>query len=229
MRIAIAIVAHTLFRICSAQIAHSLVGTWSSKSKSVITGPGFFNPLTESLLEPNHTGVSYSFTADGFYESALYSISSNPAQPECPTGVLQWAHGSYTLTPAGGIDMVPIAVDGRQLLSQPCLSEKSTYIRFSTNDTMQSYSIAIDPYHGEWRLTLNRLYGSPVQPLYLVYDPPQMLPTTTLLPTSTSTAKTLNKRGVLPIDHNSQVSMLNHAWYGAVGLIVLGAIGYVST
>lgn len=210
--------------IVSAQ-SHSLVGTWSSKSKAVVTGPGFFNPLTDSLFEPNHTGISYSFTADGYYESALYTITGNPTSPECPTGALQWAHGSYTLTAEGGIDMVPIAVDGRQLLSQPCEADLSTYIRFSTNDTMQSYEITVDDYRGEWTLTLNRLYGSPVQPLYLMYDPPQMLPTTTLLPTSTAASK--RKRSlddaILPRQAPDVLGMM---WYTSVGMIVIGSIGY---
>lgn len=205
--------------------SHSLVGTWSSKSKAVVTGPGFFNPLTDSLFEPNHTGISYSFTADGFYESASYIITGNPTSPQCPTGALQWAHGSYTLTEDGGIDMVPIAVDGRQLISQPCEADLSTYIRFSTNDTMQSYSIAVDDYRGEWTLTLNRLYGSPVQPLYLMYDPPQMLPTTTLLPTSSSSSKRKRSLDGQSMPRQS-VDVLSMMWYSSVGMIVLGGIGY---
>lgn len=219
------LIASLLTETC-AQTTHNLVGTWASKSKAVVTGPGFFNPLTDSLLEPNHTGVSYSFTSDGFYESALYKIAGDPTTPSCPTGVLQWAHGTYELTTSGGISLVPIAVDGRQLISEPCVSSVSTYIRFSTNDTMQSYSIALDAYRAEWKLTLNPEYGTPVQPLYLIYDPPQMLPTTTLLPTSTSSSK--RKRSLSGVeDTERHTGTLDRVWYTAVGMVVVGAVGYV--
>lgn len=214
-----------LLTTASAATAHDIVGTWASKSMAVVTGPGFFNPLTDSLLEPNHTGVSYSFTDDGFYESAIYTITGNPTDPACPTGVLQWAHGSYTLPSTGGIDMVPIAVDGRQLVSTPCTSKTGTYIRFSTNDTMQSYTIALDGYRGEYKLTLNRLYGSPVQPLYLIYDPPQMLPTTTLLPTSTGKSK----RSLDSLSAPSSMKEWDKMWYASMGMIALGLAGFICT
>lgn len=219
---------YTLVSVASSisALTRSIEGTWASKSKAVMTGPGFFNPLTDSLLEPNHTGVSYSFTTDGHFESALYTITANPVKPQCPSGVLQWAHGTYTLAADGSILMVPIPVDGRQLVSAPCTSSDSQYIRFSGNETMQSYSIELDSYRGEWKLTLNRLYGAPVQPLYLVYDPPQMLPTTTLLPTAHSKAKRS-----LPNPEGSSgdpvPSLLNSLWYSGATMLFLGGLAFV--
>jgi hypothetical protein len=38
---------------------------------------GFYNPVNDSFIEPSHTGISYSFTADGFFESAYYRAVSN--------------------------------------------------------------------------------------------------------------------------------------------------------
>jgi hypothetical protein len=38
---------------------------------------GFYNPINDSFIEPSHTGISYSFTADGFYEEAYYRAISN--------------------------------------------------------------------------------------------------------------------------------------------------------
>lgn len=216
----------TVLSTTLAATTHDLVGTWASKSMSVVTGPGFFNPLTDSLLEPNHTGVSYSFTADGYYESALYSITGNPAEPSCAAGVMQWAHGTYTLESEGGIVMVPIAVDGRQLLSTPCTSSTSLYTRFSANDTMQSYTIELDTYRAEYKLTLNREFGSPVQPLYLIYDPPQMLPTTTLLPTATSTSSSKRKRSLDTVPAAERLG-IDGVWYTAVGMVIVGAVGFV--
>jgi hypothetical protein len=75
-----------------------LVGTWSSKSKKVHTGPvrdakipmgitaldtaanskqGFYNPVKDNLIEPDLPGISYSFTADGWYEEAYYRVEPN--------------------------------------------------------------------------------------------------------------------------------------------------------
>ena len=81
----------------------ALVGTWSTKSKSVLTGPvsvarqacehldehaqltcssqDFYNPVTDTLIEPALTGISYSFTIDGYYEEAYYrAVSSRKPQ-----------------------------------------------------------------------------------------------------------------------------------------------------
>lgn len=57
--------------------ATSLMGTWSSKSNKVFTGPGFYNPVTDRLIEPELTGISYSFTDNGYFEEALYFVLPN--------------------------------------------------------------------------------------------------------------------------------------------------------
>lgn len=72
-----------------------LVGTWSSKSNATFTGDvcipsaatkstwankapqGFYDPVNEKMFEPKHTGISYSFTADGYFESAYYRAIAN--------------------------------------------------------------------------------------------------------------------------------------------------------
>jgi Chaperone for protein-folding within the ER, fungal len=74
----ILLVTLTLIACCAAQLVDSnLVGTWSTKSKKVFTGPGFYNPVTDKLTEPTHPGISYSFTEDGHYEEAYYRAISN--------------------------------------------------------------------------------------------------------------------------------------------------------
>ena len=67
----------------------SLVGTWQTKSGktfrnqseaiaqtdctgAVLTGDSFYNYLNDSLVEPKLTGISYTFTADGYFEEARY-------------------------------------------------------------------------------------------------------------------------------------------------------------
>jgi Chaperone for protein-folding within the ER, fungal len=72
------LVGLSLISSCAAQLVDgALVGTWTTKSKSVFTGPGFYNPVTDKLTEPNHPGISYSFTEDGHYEEAYFRAISN--------------------------------------------------------------------------------------------------------------------------------------------------------
>lgn len=37
----------------------------------------FYDPVNEMMFEPDHTGISYSFTADGFFEEAYYRAVAN--------------------------------------------------------------------------------------------------------------------------------------------------------
>lgn len=46
----------------------------------------------------------------------------------------------------------------------------------------QGYSVQVDQYHGIQRLDLTQADGKIMQPMYLTYRPPKMLPTTTLNP-----------------------------------------------
>ncbi|GAB7339817.1 hypothetical protein MBLNU457_6360t1 [Dothideomycetes sp. NU457] len=176
----------------------NLIGTWSTKSNQTLTGPGFFNPVSDTLIEPSLTGISYSFTGDGYYEEAYYRAISNPQNPNCPSGIMQWQHGSFYMNTAGELILTPIAVDGRQLLSTPCDQQYSIYTRYNQSEVMQRYSVYTDPYHNVPRLDLYKFDGSPMNPMYLAYSPPLMLPTTTLNPTATPTAtsKSKVKRGL---------------------------------
>ncbi|RLV93113.1 Protein ROT1 [Spathaspora sp. JA1] len=162
-----------------------LEGTWSSKSNTVFTGPGFYDPVDELLIEPDLPGISYSFTADGHYEEALYRVVSNPQNHSCPVGSVTYQHGKYELLSNGSLVLTPIAVDGRQLLSDPCNSpdpSKSTYTRYVQPTWFKTYQVYIDPYHGRYTLQIYQFDGSKMQPLYLAYKPPVMLPTYALNP-----------------------------------------------
>ncbi|KNG90851.1 protein rot1, partial [Aspergillus nomiae NRRL 13137] len=181
-----------------------LVGTWSTKSRKVVTGPDFYDPINDKFLEPDLTGISYSFTEDGHYEEAYYravanrqystasrvlllsntSGSSIAVDPSCPKGIMQWQHGKFVLNSDGSLELTPIASDGRQLLSDPCSSSVATYTRYNQTETFNSFQVSKDPYHGIQRLDLKSFDDSPMHPMYLVYQPPQMLPTTTLNPVS---------------------------------------------
>ncbi|KAL4892412.1 protein rot1 [Aspergillus ambiguus] len=166
--------------VSAASNVADLVGTWSTKSRSVITGPGFYDPINDQLLEPNLTGISYSFTSTGHYEEAYYRALSNPTNPECPRGIMQWQHGTYTVDQDGTLLLRPIEVDGRQLLSDPCSYDKGVYTRYNQTEKFNSFTVSVDPYHNVRRLDLQRFDDSIMHPMYLVYQPPEMLPTDAL-------------------------------------------------
>ena len=105
----------------------------------------------------------------------------------------------------------------------------------------QSYEVYTDPYHNVMRLDLFKFDGSPMNPMYLAFKPPQMLPTQTLNPTATATAgarasgKSKSKRGLedgpLPLNRHvikprTQIDADKWWWVG-VGVTALGAVGYL--
>lgn len=175
-------------RVCQgASDTESLAGTWSSKSHQVFTGPGFYDPVDELLIEPSLPGLSYSFTEDGYFEEATYQVKANPKNPACPVAALIYQHGKYELQDNGTLVLHPITVDGRQLLSDPCNDNGiSTYSRYNQTEIFKGFNVEIDDYHGIYKLQLYQFDGSLMQPLYLAYRPPMMLPTETLNPTETS-------------------------------------------
>ncbi|OUT24769.1 hypothetical protein CAS74_001159 [Pichia kudriavzevii] len=169
------------------KVSDSVVGTWSSKSNTVFTGPEFYDPIDELLIEPALPGISYSFTEDGYWEEAIYQVSANPKNHSCATAILMFQHGTYEKTDNGSLVLTPFKDDGRQLLSQPCSDDGiSLYSRYYQPEKFKAYQVYVDPFHGKWRIDLIKSNGEYMQPLYQVYNPPQMLPTITLNPTSGS-------------------------------------------
>ncbi|KAI9704798.1 MAG: Reversal of tor2 lethality [Candelina mexicana] len=226
-----------------AQGDPKLTGTWSSKSNKVFTGPGFYDPVNEKLFEPSHTGISYSFTDDGYYEVSYYRAIANPTQPQCPQGIMQWQHGKMQIASNGSLTLTPFGVDGRQLQSKPCSYSNSILTRFNQTEVFQRYEAYVDPYHNIQRLNLFRFDGSPLNPMYLAYKPPQMLPTQTLNPTSTGTAapkattgskvrRGLSDENALPLNRNvvkkrSEPYNADKLWWIGAGMTALGGVGYL--
>lgn len=181
--------------LASADTEGSIVGTWSTKSNAVFTGPGFYDPVDELLIEPALPGISYSFTDDGFWEEAIYQVTPNPKNHSCPAAVLIYQHGTYKQGSSGSLTLTPFNIDGRQLLSEPCKDDGvSSYTRYQQQESFKGYAVYIDPYHGRWRLDLTKSDGSIMQPLYLAYRPPQMLPTITMNPTADAKATTASSK-----------------------------------
>lgn len=106
----------------------------------------------------------------------------------------------------------------------------------------QKYQVYTDSYHKVQRLDLYKFDGSKMNPLYLAYSPPVMLPTQTMNPTaaasSTSKAKrSLNDDGeeVLPMNHNANLRKhtakdtldASLIWWAGVGMTVMGGAAYL--
>lgn len=246
----VALLASSAGVALAASDVKSLAGTWSSKSNQVFTGPGFYDPVDELLIEPSLPGLSYSFTEDGHFEEASYQVSGNPKNPGCPVAALTYQHGEYELLDNGTLILHPICVDGRQLLSDPCNDNgKSTYSRYNQTETFKSFDVQIDDYNGIYRLQLYQFDGSLMQPLYLAYRPAMMLPTETLNPTETSdqaqsTGSANEKRSLRKLVRRSlenkhrtnavkktSSGILNSDtfWYLSAGMIGIGSLLFISS
>jgi len=237
--------------ICTtaAQIDKQLVGTWSTKSAKVLTGPGFYNPVNDSFIEPSHTGISYSFTLDGFYEEAYYRAVANPQDPACPQAIMQFQHGTVVMNSDLSLSLSPFSVDGRQLQSNPCSdlgkNGKAVYQRYNQSETLSKWQVYIDPYTKLTRLDLYGFDGKPMNPMFLAYSPPQMLPTITMNPTETPAPAATGKvkRGeeaAVPFNKNAMhikrdVSEqpfytrfdMNMIWWAGVGMTIFGGAAYL--
>ncbi|KTW26161.1 hypothetical protein T552_04198 [Pneumocystis carinii B80] len=213
----------TLFMARCHSYERGLAGTWTSKSKSVFTGSGFYDHVRDVMFPPKLTGVSYSFTDDGYFEESLYRVSSNPTTPECSVAVMQWQHGSYQKLDNGSLLLIPIPSDGRQIFSDPCASLTSRYTRFSVKELIIKYEVIFDPYYKEYKLLLYQFDGTPVQPLYFVHYPPRMLPTTTLTPHS---VRILQKRSFIFHSSSFLLPITDYFCWVGILMIFLGTLGY---
>lgn len=216
-----------------------LEGTWTSKSNTVFTGPGFYDPVDELLIEPALPGISYSFTADGYYEEAMYRVKSNPQNHSCPVASITYQHGKYQLLANGSLVLTPLAVDGRQLLSDPCgiSFTHAQYQRYIQPTWFKTYQVMVSPYYGRYMLQIYQFDGAPMQPLYLAYKPPMMLPTHALNPTdkASETSTSLSKRMKRSLENQYRTSAIKDfsnpfydmVWWGAVALLGCGSAAFV--
>lgn len=225
-----------------------LEGTWVLKSNTVFTGPGFYDPVDELLIEPDLPGISYSFTKDGHYEEAMYRVVANPVDHHCPTGLITYQHGTYEMLLNGSVVLHPIAVDGRQLLSEPCgdSPDKLKYTRYYQPTWFKEILVYVLEYHGRKTLQIFQFDGLKMQPLYLAYKPPMMLPTETLNPTQDAPqpeeTALKRKRDDLGLKHRVRRSLENQyrtnairetttphmdkMWWVAVGVLGLTLLAF---
>lgn len=104
---------------------------------------------------------------------------------------------------------------------------------------MKEFTLETDKFHNVPRLNLFQFDGSPQQPLYLAYNPPQMLPTQTLNPTTAPSAtgkakrdgqvllqsnEPLNKNAII---HPAEPFNPDKIWWAGVGLVAVGSALYM--
>ncbi|KAF8877160.1 chaperone for protein-folding within the ER, fungal-domain-containing protein [Gymnopilus junonius] len=172
--------------------ATSIYGTWSSGGKAVLTGPGFADPANMTFTYPKTTGISYSFTEDGFYEISRYRFNSNGSEPTCITGVIVWVHGTYTLNANGSISMTPLG-DGFQQVQDPCAAVSNFIQLYNQTEYYKGWRIFHDPNQG-YKLHMFAFDGSPLAPQFQVSTTPNMLPTKQLrnVPPATNSRRSLD-------------------------------------
>ncbi|KAL4975268.1 protein rot1 [Aspergillus desertorum] len=141
--LAVYFVGSLLASFVSARNVADLIGTWTTKSRQVFTVPSRMDVVKDGLIEPRLTGVSFSFTEDGYFEGAFYRAISNPHDQSCPKGIMRWQHGTYTFGSDGSIHLIPIAEDNRQLMSDPCSSSKGLYTRYNQTEKYSSFTLGM--------------------------------------------------------------------------------------
>jgi hypothetical protein len=111
---------------------------------------------------------------------------------------------------------------------------------------MQKYAVYTDPYYGVTRLDLYEFDGSPMNPMYIAYSPPLMLPTQTMNPTTTASGAAVttgaSKRSVdaeelvLPLnkdakhikrDTDSKPIDATWIWWTGIAMTVFGGAAYL--
>jgi hypothetical protein len=161
-------------RFDAAHNATSIVGSWSSGSRAVQTGPGFANPLNRSFIYPKVTGEAYSFSDDGWFEISRYRMVSNGSEPSCITAVMYWTHGLYEILENGTIIATPVG-DGYQQIQDPCAAISNMIEGINVTEPFPIWRIFQDASQG-YKLHLWRYDGTPVAPLFQVSPTPNMLP-----------------------------------------------------
>lgn len=172
-----------------------LVGTWASGSRKVVTGSGFANPADGTFTYPPVGGVSYSFTADGFFETARYRFESNGAEPNCIKAVINWIHGEYQTHDNGSIVLSPY-MDGYQQVQDPCAAVSNFVETYNNTEMYSLWQIFLDRATNGYKLHLFEHDGRPVAPQFKESDEPNMLPTQLLRNVTISASNEKSKRSL---------------------------------
>lgn len=113
-----------------------------------------------------------------FYEVSRYRFNANGSQPTCITGVLNWVHGTYQFLTNGSILLTPMG-DGFQQIQDACAAQSNFVELYNDTELYRTWNIVQDPTLG-FRLYLWQFDGTPLAPMSLVSNTPNMLPTSLL-------------------------------------------------
>ncbi|KAG5642420.1 hypothetical protein DXG03_002822, partial [Asterophora parasitica] len=184
---------------------------------------GFANPANVSFTYPKTTGISYSFTGDGFYEIARYRFIGNGTLPTCITGAIGWVHGHYVLNNNGSITMTPLG-DGYQQIQDPCAAVSNFIEDYNITETYKQWRIFRDPTTG-YKLHLFQFDGAPLAPMFQISTTPNMLPTEMLrnIPADDSNGvKKPTRRSVQKRNDASSNQHLASGFMVSAGMATLG-------
>lgn len=214
--------------LSSANNVTDLEGTWSSNA-AVSTGGNFCVPAEMKFNYPENTGISYSFTNDGFFEEAQYRYTSNASNPACIQASVIWQHGTYNLNDNGSITLYPFGPDGRIQVQDPCAAVTNIITYYNQQTLYADWGITIDEQTRNYVLKLNRFDGAKMPYMYLRAKPPNMLPTQLLTGTNASgqivqsrkrsTINLFKRSGAAPRSYFTKDSMAA----GALGVTLVGA------
>ena len=138
------------------------------------------------------------------------------SNPQCITGVMNWVHGQYTLQPNGSITMIPTGDDGFQQIQDPCAAVSNFVESYNDTELYVQWRIFQDPTQG-YKLHLFQFDGSPLAPMFQVSVSPNMLPTSALRNTTSSTVA---KRELVQRS-SAAGQQLTSSLFGAAGLSLL--------
>ncbi|ODO05407.1 hypothetical protein L198_02100 [Cryptococcus wingfieldii CBS 7118] len=153
-----------------------LEGTWSSNS-AVSTGGNVVIPSEMTFNYPNNSGISYSFTNDGYFEELVYQYNSNSSNPACIQAYIYWQHGTYELNNNGSMTLYPFSSDGRIQVQDPCAATTNIITYYSNQVMFTDWGITVDPSNGRYVLQMNAFDQAKIARMYLIAKPPNMLPT----------------------------------------------------
>ncbi|OCF40789.1 hypothetical protein I317_05401 [Kwoniella heveanensis CBS 569] len=172
-----------------------LEGTWSSNS-AISTGGTFCTPAEMKFDYPNNTGMSYSFTNDGYFEEAAYRYNANASNPACIQAIIYWQHGTYSLNDNGSITLYPFGSDGRIQVQDPCAATTNIITYYNQQTMFSDWGIIVDPDTMNYQLRLNRFDGAKLPYMNLIARPPNMLPTQVLTGVNASGQTNTRKRSL---------------------------------
>ncbi|KAJ9092818.1 hypothetical protein QFC21_006694 [Naganishia friedmannii] len=123
------------------------------------------------------TLASAGSTDTGYFEEAQYRFTSNATNPKCITAYILWQHGKFELNDSGSMTLYPFPSDGRIQVQDPCAAVTNLITEYNQQTLYADWGITMDSTRGNYKLQLNRFDGAKMPPMWLMANPPNMLPT----------------------------------------------------